>query len=107
MSEDAEPERPKREPVGPDGILRPAFLLDYPDDPALNALIEAFESGNYAYVRAEAHRVAQAAQDPEVRDAALELRQRIEPDPLAKYLLGAALVLLVVVILWTYGGHSH
>ncbi|HVW24800.1 MAG TPA: hypothetical protein VHC69_05490 [Polyangiaceae bacterium] len=81
---------------------RPKFLLDYPEDPALDRLIAAFESGNYALVRRDAEAVAKAAEDPAVRDAALELRRRIEPDPLAKYLLLIAAVLLVYLVAWAY-----
>jgi hypothetical protein len=81
---------------------RPKFLLDYPEDPALERLIAAFESGNYAYVRREAESVAKNASDPAVRDAALELRRRIDPDPLAKYLLALAAALLVFLVIWAY-----
>lgn len=91
-----------RAPMDSNGMERPKFLLDYPEDPALDRLIAAFESGNYALVRREAETVAKAAEDPAVRDAALELRRRIEPDPLAKYLLLIAAVLLVYLVAWAY-----
>jgi hypothetical protein len=84
------------------GMERPKFLLDYPADPGLDRLIAAFESGNYALVRREAEGVANAATDPAVRDAARELRRRIEPDPLAKYLLAIAVLLLVYLVVWAY-----
>ena len=41
-------------------------------------------------------------EDAAVRAAALELRRRIEPDPLAKYLLFISFVLLVFLIVWAY-----
>ncbi len=91
-----------RAPIDSNGMERPKFLLDYPEDPALDRLIAAFESGNYALVRRDAEAVAKAAEDPAVRDAALELRRRIEPDPLAKYLLLIAAVLLVYLVAWAY-----
>jgi hypothetical protein len=91
-----------RAPLDSNGMERPKFLLDYPEDPALDRLIAAFESGNYAYVRREAEAVAKAATDHAVRDAALELRRRIEPDPLAKYLLAIAVLLLVYLVAWAY-----
>ena len=96
-------EAPPRAPVlDADGMERPAFVLDFPDDPALSRLVRAFEAGNYALVRREAETVARDAVDPRVRDAALELRRRIEPDPLVKYLLGLSVALLVLLTLWAY-----
>ena len=99
---EGEAQGPRRAPIGPDGMERPKFLLDYPEDPALDRLIAAFESGNYAFIRREAGAVAKAAESPEVRDAALELRRRIDPDPLAKYLLAVAAVLLIFLVVWAY-----
>ncbi|HEY6723874.1 MAG TPA: hypothetical protein VI197_07575, partial [Polyangiaceae bacterium] len=69
------------------GRERPRFLLAFPDDPELAKLSRAFEAGNYAYVREHASEVAARAEDAEVRRAALELAERIKPDPLIKYLL--------------------
>jgi hypothetical protein len=91
-----------RAPLDSNGMERPRFLLDYPEDPRLDRLIAAFESGNYALVRREAETVAKGATDPAVRDAALELRRRIEPDPLAKYLLLIAALLLIYLVAWAY-----
>jgi hypothetical protein len=99
--------RPRREPLDADGMARPRFLLDFPEDPELERLIAAFESGNYAFVREHAPRLAERAADPAVRDAARELRRRIEPDPLARYLLVASILLLVFLVTWTYLGHDH
>jgi hypothetical protein len=93
---------PGRDPLDKNGMERPKFLLEYPEDPALERLITAFENGNYALIRREADAVAKATQDPAVRDAALELRRRIEPDPLAKYLLSIAAILLVYLVAWAY-----
>jgi hypothetical protein len=91
-----------RTPLDQNGMERPKFLLAYPEDPALERLVTAFEQGNYALIRREADAVANAAADPAVRDAALELRRRIEPDPLAKYLLLIAVLLLVYLVAWAY-----
>ena len=91
-----------RAPLDATGMERPKFLPDYPDDPALERLIAAFESGNYALIRRDAGKVAETAATPAVRDAALELRRRIEPDPLAKYLLAIAALLLVYLVAWAY-----
>jgi hypothetical protein len=92
----------KRNPLDAAGNERPPFLLSFPEDPQLERLIGAFERGDYALVRREARRVAKRARDPEVRAAARELRRRIDPDPLAVYLLLAAVALLLFLIVWAY-----
>jgi len=89
------------------GRERPLFLLHFPKDPDLEPLIRAFENGNYALVRRDAPALARRTEDPAVRDAALELRRRIDPDPMYKYLLGASLVLLAFLTAYAYLGHSH
>lgn len=98
---------PKRAPLDATGMERPAFLLDFPEDPRLEPLIAAFEAGNYARVREGAAELARSTDDPAVREAALTLRRRIEPDPLARYLLGIAVLLLVVLTVWAYHGGPH
>jgi hypothetical protein len=84
------------------GRERPRFLLAFPEHPGLARLSAAFEAGNYALVRAEAEELAERAEDPAVRDAALELRRRIEPDPLAKYLLALTAALLLSLAYFAY-----
>jgi hypothetical protein len=84
------------------GRERPRFLLGFPQDPDLQRLARAFEAGNYALVRAEAEALAERAESRAVRDAALELRRRIEPDPLAKYLLALTALLLLSLAYWAY-----
>jgi hypothetical protein len=102
----APPER-KRPRLDARGMERPAFLLDFPEDPALEELIEAFEAGNYALVRARADDLARGTDREDVAAAALELRRRIEPDPLAGYLLLISALLLVFLVVWAYAGHAH
>ena len=75
----------------------PAFAKGWPNDPALQALLEAFAKGNYAQVRAEAPKLAEQTQDPAVRAAAKDLRRRIDPDPVSSILLLLAVALLVVL----------
>jgi len=75
----------------------PSFAADFPRDPALDALVQAFVDGDYARVRADAPRLAATSEDPAVRDAARTLRTRIEPDPLALALMGIAAALLVAL----------
>ena len=84
------------------GRERPRFLLGFPQHPDLVRLTAAFEAGNYALVREEAEAVAERADSPAVRDAALELRRRIDPDPLAKYLLALTAALLLALAYFAY-----
>jgi hypothetical protein len=84
------------------GRERPRFLLAFPQDPDLSRLAAAFEAGNYALVRAEAEALAERTESPAVRDAALELRRRIDPDPLAKYLLALTAGLLLFLAYFAY-----
>ena len=89
------------------GPLRARFLESLPDDPELRALGDAFEAGNYARVRAEAPRLVERSEREDVRLAARDLLARIEPDPLVKYLLVLALLLLLGVTAFAYGSHTH
>jgi hypothetical protein len=94
-------------PLNAEGRERPRFLLQFPDDPELQRLARAFEAGNYEAVREGASKLAEATPDPLVRAAATELRRRIDPDPLMKYLLGVAVLLFLFVVWYTYQGQSH
>ncbi len=91
--------RPARDAQGRD---RPAFLRAFPHDPELDRLVEAYEAGDYATVRREAPELAERTEDSAVRDAAWELRRRIDPDPLARYLLLTGIALLVFLVVWVY-----
>jgi hypothetical protein len=88
------------------GRERPSFLLAFPDHPELAQLSQAFEAGDYAYVRERAPDVARRADDDEVRRAALELAERIKPDPLIKYLLLLSLGLLLYLVIHAYASHT-
>jgi hypothetical protein len=70
-------------------------------------LVQAYERGNYALVRREAPALASRTPHEDVRAAALELRRRLDPDPLMKYLLGLAFALLVFLTLYIYATHRH
>lgn len=96
-SKTSPPRRTKRD-------ARPRFLRDYPNDPALAKLIEAFERGDYASIRQHAPRVAEQSADEAVRAAARELLERTRPDPTVKHLLAVAFALLFVVVIWIYFG---
>jgi hypothetical protein len=84
----------------------PAFALGFPEDPALAALVAAFEQGDYARVRREAPALVQRTESVAVRKAARELLKRLEPDPIAVYLLAGAGLLLAFLALW-YWAHPH
>jgi hypothetical protein len=110
MSDEPPPE-PKSDPaqdaaarprLNARGEERPRFLLEFPRDPALEPLIEAFEAGNYARVRREAPALAKGGSDPAVRRAAEELLARIEPDPGVLLLLAVAVGLFLFVTVWVY-----
>ena len=84
----------------------PPFARAYPADPALDRLVDAFERGDYAAVRAGAPVLAKTADSDDVRRAAADLRRRVDPDPLAVGLLLAAAALLVFLSAW-YWSHAH
>jgi len=104
MSETNERQRKKRKKkkasARREGV--PAFAARFPRDKDLDALLVAFDQGNYARVREDAARLAKNTEDDAVRRAAEELLRRIEPDPLAKYMLLAACALLAFFTLWYY-----
>lgn len=88
------------EPLGSESWERPAFARGFPRDPALDALVQAFEAGDYGRVRLQAPKLANEAEDPAVRKAAAELRRRIDPDPLAYWLLALTATLLAFLTGW-------
>lgn len=94
------------EPKAPIEHAVPAFARGFPRDPALDALVAAFEAGDFARVRREAPELAKQTDRDEVRAAARELMRRLDPDPLAVYLLGIAAVLLAFLAGW-YWLHPH
>jgi hypothetical protein len=96
---------PKREELDAEGRERPTFVLTFPEDPALDHAVKAFELGDYATVRTEAEKLAEHPNEA-VRAAAGELLRRIEPDPLVKILLGMAVLLFLVVTFWAYRTHG-
>jgi hypothetical protein len=99
--------RPEKAPKAAPAPL-PMFARGYPREPELDALVAAFEAGNYARVREGAQRLAESAERDEVRRAARDLRKRVDPDPLMIYLLLAATALLVILAVhyWTHQNGS-
>lgn len=88
----------------PDSV--PAFARAFPREPTLDGLVLAFEAGDYARVRREAPRLARETDRDDVRAAARELVKRLDPDPLAAYLLWAGFLLLGFLAAW-YWLHPH
>jgi hypothetical protein len=84
----------------------PAFARAFPREPALDTLVAAFDAGDYARVRREAPSLAKTTDRDDVRAAAQELARRLDPDPLAVYLLGGAAVLLAFLAAW-YWSNPH
>ena len=85
------------------GRERPAFVFDYPrHDPELNALVDAFELGNFLLVRKRATPLAESSGDPEVKRAALDLLRRTRPDPLVRLFLLVAVLLFTFLAAWSY-----
>ena len=80
----------------------PLFAQRYPRDETLDALLVTFERGDYAAVREGAQKLIASGPKPAVRQAAEDLLRRIEPDPLASYLLGIATLLLVFFTIWYF-----
>lgn len=101
---EARPVAPPASPESDEGV--PAFARGWPRDATLDALVAAFEAGDYARVRREAPLLAKSTEDDAVRRAARELRRRLDPDPVAVYMLAAAGALLVFLAGW-YWAHPH
>lgn len=99
--EELTPAEPLSNPV-PD---RPLFAAEYPSDPSLNRLLQAFVDGRYDVIHREAAAVAKGAGDEAVSSAALELLARTKPDPLQVRIIGVAVTLLAVLVTWAYTNH--
>jgi len=82
---------------------RPAFAAQYPPSPELDQLLAAFRAGNHAAVRAGASRLEREGENDAVRQAALDLRRRVEPHPLSVYLLLLSIALLLILVMHYLG----
>jgi hypothetical protein len=115
-------------PPLPEGF--PAFAKAFPDHPRLNELVRAFERGNYARVREGGRRLLEETKEADtkgadkggaapyreteseaedlkaVRRATRELLRRIEPDPIAVYMLVGSILLLAFLAIW-YWSNPH
>jgi hypothetical protein len=87
---------------------RPAFAEAFPRTPELDALVDAFTAGNYRLVRTEAPKLAAKTDDPKVKDAANELRSRIDADPWAVALVVmTGLLLCFLGVYWLFNDGRH
>lgn len=90
----------------------PGFADAYPRHPKLDELVEAFERGDYAYVRREGLVLKGSTHDPRVRDAAEDLIRRTGPSrAMLAFLFFTLLLLLALAWYWTahhgYAEHPH
>jgi hypothetical protein len=92
------PKKKKKTPDGEDAAP--------PRSAALEPLIAAFDAGNYALVRKDGARLLKTSDDDAERAAARDLLRRIEPDPIAKWMMGGAGLLLATLAGW-YWMHAH
>jgi hypothetical protein len=84
---------------------RPPFASEFPRIEELDRLVDAFERGDFARVRAGAPRLADTTTDEAVRKAARELHERTKPDPLAVRLMAlTAVLLLLLTAYWVVNG---
>lgn len=105
MSETTQAEKPKKKKRKAKAKARegvPSFAAHFPVDPKLDALLVAFEAGNYAEVRRGGAELVKSAESEAVRRSAEELLLRIEPDPLAKIMVLGASLLLVFFTIWYF-----
>lgn len=97
---------PPKEPPIVTPLYTAPFARGWPSDPALIELMAAFDRGDYAFVRVEAPKLAERTKDERVKAAALEVRRRIDPDPVAGILVLVAMGLLIVLAAH-YLGHRQ
>jgi hypothetical protein len=84
----------------------PAELVSAPRSEAIAGLIAAFDAGNYALVRERAPAVMKSVDDPDEQAIARDLLRRINPDPIAKWMMMGAGLLLAFLAGW-YWSHAH
>lgn len=88
----------------------PAFARNFPRDEALDGLVEAFARGDYLAVRDGVPKLlAREELAEDVKEAALLLRERTEPDRTARvfFYLAAALLVLLTSYWLAHNGPEH
>ncbi len=83
----------------------PAFARGFPEEPRLDALVRAFQDGDYARVRRDAPALVETSESEDVKRAVTELVRRTRADPLMIFLvLVTGLLLLTLSVYWTTRG---
>jgi hypothetical protein len=85
-----------------DGRFRPAFVLNFPQDAELNALVALFERGDFRTLNQQAPLLAARTNDAAIKTACEDLVRRTRPDPLVKAFLGIAIALALFLVAWSY-----
>lgn len=85
-----------------DGRERPHFVFSYPRDPRLDALVAAFERGDFRAVRDGVPMLLRESADPAVKEAAEDLRSRTRPDPLVRWFWFASVSVFTFLVIWSY-----
>jgi hypothetical protein len=106
-ADDPPPKRKKKRKRRKKADDRPPFARSYPRDATLDALVKAFEEGNFAAVREGAPALIEGADvDEDVKRAAGDLRRRINPAPTSVYLWALGVCLLAFLYAY-YLSHGH
>jgi hypothetical protein len=79
---------------------RASFAARFPRDPALDALLDAFDRGDFAAVKRGANAIALGDASDDVKKAAREVLARTRPDPLSALFFGLAGALLVFLSIY-------
>ena len=78
----------------------PPFAQGFPKGPEVDALLQAFNDGDYRQVQTLARQTLRESKDPAVRDAANVLLNRLRPDPIAVVAIVVTALLLLFLTLW-------
>ncbi len=101
MADGAESDGPKADETA-ERQAAPAsrFAATYPRDADLDALVAAFDAGDFRRVREAVPRIVASAKDDAVKRAAGDLLARTKADPLATLLVVISALLLVLLTAW-------
>jgi hypothetical protein len=90
-------------PLDRDGRERPVFVNQYPKgDLRLDALVAAFERGDFRSVNTGAKLLLSDSPAPELRAATEDLVRRTHTHPLIHVFLGVSIALFLFCAIWVY-----